>query len=224
MRGHAVTAVDAASVAALRRAGHTSARLIPNGVDLHEFSSRPTHSGPFRFLFAGRHERQKGLDILLRATAEVRDRGAVGFVVDILGGGSQTERLQSLARGLGLDAFVRFLGVVPRPGLRDAFVMSDAFILPSRSEGMPIVILEAWAAHLAVIATRVGGVPDTCTEQNALLVPPEDPHALAQSMLALLRDPAWRGILAENGHRLVKERFAWGAIAKAYLEVYEKAR
>jgi len=114
--------------------------------------------------------------------------------------------------------------VLSRPDLCAAFVSSDVFVLPSRAEGLPIVILEAWAAHLAVIATRVGGVVDLCSEQNALLIPPEDPGALAQAILGMLRDPNWRGTLADNGRRLVRERFTWDTIAKSYVDVYGETR
>jgi glycosyltransferase involved in cell wall biosynthesis len=223
-RADAVTSVDTASVAALRKLGLTRARLIPNGVDPDEFPEPPPRDGPVRFLFAGRHERQKGLDILLRGVAEARDLGAVGFVVDVVGEGTLTERLRSQARDLGIEGLVRFPGVLSRPDLCEVFVSSDVFVLPSRAEGLPIAILEAWAAHLAVIATRVGGVVDLCSEQNALLIPPEDPGALAQAILGMLRDPSWRGTLADNGRRLVRERFTWDAIAKSYVDVYGETR
>lgn len=224
VRADAVTSVDAASVAALREVGLTSARLVRNGVDLDEFPESSPHGGTIRFMFAGRHERQKGLDVLLQATAEARDLGAVGFVLDIAGEGSLTERLRLDAKRLRIEDLVRFRGVLPRPDLCKAFADSDAFILPSRSEGLPMAILEAWAAKLAVIATRVGGVLDVCTEENAVLIPPEDPHALAQSMLAVLRNPVWRQTLAENGHRLVAAQFAWDTIAREYLKVYASVR
>jgi glycosyltransferase involved in cell wall biosynthesis len=220
MRPDAVTSVDVTSVAALRNVGFRGARLVPNGVDLDEFPPRTPRSGTFRFLFAGRHERQKGLDILLRAIAQVRDADGESFLVDIAGEGSLTGRLRAQARSLGVETVVQFCGALPRADLVRRFAAADAFVLPSRFEGLPMAILEAWAAHLPVIATTVGGVLDVCTEETALLVPPEDPHALAWAMLGLLRDPKGRERIAENGHRLVREQYTWDAIAKAYAQVY----
>ena len=223
-RYRTITAVDAASVAALKSVGFAAARLVPNGVDLEEFEGARARDGPFRFLFAGRHERQKGLDLLLEATAKLRDAPRDPFVVDILGEGSLTAALRARAHDLGLDGVVRFRGALPRAGVVAAFRGSDAFVLPSRSEGFPIVLLEAWAAGLPVIATAVGGVPHVAVPGTAQLVPPEDPAALADAMASMMSDTEERATIAECGFGLARDRYSWDSIAREYRELYLSAR
>lgn len=220
----AITSVDRASVEALRSAGFPRAKEVPNGVDIAEFAGpRPADEGPFRFLFAGRHELQKGIDVLLRAAVRVRDGIGDVFTVDVVGEGSLTPKLQALARNLGAERVVRFLGALSRPDLVRAFQSADAFVLPSRFEGFPLAILEAWAAGLPVIATAVGGVPDVCTPESSIVVPPDDPEALARAMIELYRDADRRDALARAGYLVAKERFAWVAIARAYQAIYQEA-
>ncbi len=217
-RYRTVTAVDAASVAALRSIGVES-RLVPNGVDVREFAGPRTPGTPFRFLFAGRHESQKGLDVLLRAVSKLRTEGR-DFEIDLVGEGELTEGLRRDAHDLGLDGVVRFPGRMAREDLVRAFLSASALVLPSRYEGFPLVILEAWAARLPVIATTVGGIPDVCTSANAVLVPPNDATALARAMTSLLEDEAKRDSLAASGHALARERFSWDAVAREYGAVY----
>ncbi len=222
-RHRAVTSVDSASVAALHTAGFDRAVVVPNGVDLDEFSGPRARQRPFRFLFAGRHEPQKGLDVLLRACAILRREAREAFVVDLVGAGDLTAKLEAEARRAGLDGIVRFPGALPRADLVAAFRSADAFVLPSRYEGFPVTILEAWAAELPVIATTVGGIPDVCGPDGGLLVPPEDPAALAEAMATLLRDPTRRDALAATGHALARDRYSWDAVAVRYRDVYGKA-
>ena len=214
-----ITAVDAASVAALKSI-ELDAVLVPNGVDVDEFAGERHPGSPFRFLFAGRHERAKGLDVLLEAAAELRHKGSAPFAVDLAGEGSLTAMLRTQAQDLGLGGVVRFVGNLPRPDLVRAFLAADAFVLPSRAEGFPMAILEAWAARLPVIAAAVGGIPHVCTAENALLVPPENPGELAVAMATVLREPVTRQALAERGHALARGAFSWDAIARRYRELY----
>lgn len=220
----AITSVDGGSVAALRAAGFPSAEYVPNGVDLAEFEVPRPPDGPFRFLFAGRHEAQKGLDVLLDAATHVRAQVGDGFAVRIVGHGSLSRTLAERARSAGLDGVVHFAGIVSREELRHEFRSADAFVLPSRHEGFPVAILEAWAAHLPVIATAVGGVPSVCTPQTAVLVPPNDPAALATAMVDVLRHPDRREALATGGYRLARDRFTWDAVAERYRAVYQGVR
>lgn len=220
----AVTSVDAASVAALQGAGYAAAIEIPNGVDLDEFRAPPSRDGPFRFLFVGRHVPQKGIEILLKAAAMLRERGTRDFGLDLAGQGPLTDSLKVETRALGLADTVQFLGPLPRPDLLAAYRRAHAFVLPSRHEGFPIAILEAWASGLPVLATSVGGIPEVCNSQNAILAPPEDPAALADGMKTLISQPSLGDALARAGRSLVEERFTWDAIADRYDTVYRDAR
>ena len=217
-----ITSVDAASVAALRGAGF-DAQLVPNGVEADEFAGPHTEPDPPVFLFAGRHEPQKGLDILLVAAALLRDEGAA-FRIVLLGDGSLTSDLRRQAHNLGLDRIVTFAGRLPeRADVVRAYLGASAFVLPSRFEGFPVTVLEAWAAGLPVVASAVGGVVDVCTEANAVLVPSRNPQALAKAMAGVLADPGLRRRLGDAGRSLVRERYTWDAVASRYSRLYEEA-
>lgn len=219
----AVTSVDAASVAALQGAGFPETRLVPNGVDPAEIGGHMAHDGPFRFVFVGRLVPQKGADLLVRAAALARSRTGIPFAVVLVGDGPQRQRLEDLAASLSVTDFVLFRGSLPRSELLLMLRTADAFVLPSRFEGFPIAILEAWAAGAPVIAAAVGGIPEVCKGPEANLVPPEDPERLANAMVEIISDPSRREAMARAGRSLVETRFTWDAVVDAYASVYAAA-
>ncbi len=221
---HTVVTVDRAAEVALRSRGFPRAVCVPNGVDADEFSGPQREPAVFRFLFAGRHEPQKGLDVLVEAVSRLRSRGGPRFEVVLLGEGSQTAGLRRRVHDLGLADIVTFAGPLDRPSLVSAYLGASAFVLPSRFEGFPMALMEAWAAGLPVVATSVGGVREVSRENAAILVPPENPDALAEALSSLLADPRLRQDLASTGRHLARERFAWNAISARYGEIYEAAR
>lgn len=157
--------------------------------------------------------RVKGLDVLLHAVAQVRLTWPdVRFL--IAGGlGTRPEQvafnaeLQQLGRELGTSDCVRFLG--PNSSIPALLELSDVFALPSRSEGLSNALLEAMAAGLPCIATSVGGNPELIEDGvTGLLVPSEDPHALAGGLMALLRDAELRERLGTAGRARVLEHFS----------------
>jgi len=136
---------------------------------------------------AGRLEEQKGQDVLLDALAEVRRRG-LEFVAVLAGDGSLRPALEQRARTLGLEANVRFAGQVEDLG--PLLGAADVVALPSRWEGMPLVLLEALARGRPVVASAVGGVPEVVTDgEHARLVPPGDVAALATALETFHRHP-----------------------------------
>jgi glycosyltransferase involved in cell wall biosynthesis len=133
-------------------------------------------------VFVGGLEPVKNPDLLVRAFARIADRTARDL--EIVGEGSMAEELRELAIESGVDARVRFAGGVPRESIQDVFDHAFALILPSRSEGMPIVVNEALATGTPVIASDVGGISELVTsERFGILVPPNDEEALANAML-----------------------------------------
>jgi len=134
--------------------------------------------------WVGRLGREKGPDVAVRALAQP-DLESAQLVV--AGAGRELVRLQELARQLGVAARVHWQG--PVPSVARWFRAFDAFCLSSRTEGTPMVLFEAMAAGVPVVATRVGGVPDVVSEEEAILVPSEDPAALAQGIRSVLHDP-----------------------------------
>lgn len=150
----------------------------------------------------GRLEPVKGLDILLEAWSGVT-RPCRGAVLLIVGDGPSRAKLERQARSLPESADVRFLGY--REDVEDVFAASDLAVLPSRNEGLPRVALEAMATGCPVVAARVGGVPEIVRpEREGLLVPPEDPEALAEALARALDDPALRRRLGERAHRTAR--------------------
>lgn len=134
--------------------------------------------------WAGRLSREKGVDLLLEALALTGDP-EVGLA--LLGDGPERPRLERQAAMLGLDDRVTWCGM--RPDADRFFSAFDLMVLSSRTEGSPLVLLEAMAANVPIIATQVGGVPETVSPSTALLVPPEDPTSLGAAIRNVRRDP-----------------------------------
>jgi glycosyltransferase involved in cell wall biosynthesis len=158
--------------------------------------------------FVGGLQPAKGLDDLAAAVASAN----VDVSVIIAGDGPARARLE---RSFGDEA--TFLGSVPYaqvPALYHAF---DLLALPSHTEGLPRVVLEAQATGTPVIATRVGGVPEAVTDgETGLLCPPRRPSDLAAALDRLGSDAAERRRLGQNGRRAVEEGFSWPDLYDRY--------
>jgi glycosyltransferase involved in cell wall biosynthesis len=162
--------------------------------------------------FVGRLIPAKGGDLLLRALARVSD---LPFRVALIGAGSERARLEALASELGIAERVHFHGEIPNAA--PLFPAFDLFVSSSRSEGSPIVLFEAMAAGVPIAAARVGGVPEALREQDAWLVPPEDPEALARAVREALGDPA----AARRRAQSARERLASAYALAPWLDAYE---
>lgn len=164
----------------------------------------------------GRLEPQKGFDIAVRALSELPDATLV-----LLGDGSERSMLEQLARASGVEARVRFVGWVDRP--HAWFRSFDVFVLPSRNEGFPLVVLEALLARAAVVASDVGSVREAVrNEETGLLVPAEDATALAQATRRLLNDGELRRRLGDDGRELVLEHFTAAHMTRKYEALYHE--
>ena len=191
----AVVAVSRPQLEALARDGVERNRLvlIPNGWDgqvptLDREQARRVLGLPLdRFVvgWVGRIGPEKGLDVLLDALAQpvVPD-----LLVSVVGDGRARAASQQKAMTLGLASRVVWHGAVDDAGR--LFRAFDCFVLSSRTEGVPIVLFEAMAARVPIVATAVGGVPDVVSSMEALLVSPEDPMAVAAAIKAVHDDPA----------------------------------
>ena len=169
-------------------------------------------------LAAGRLTRQKGFDLLLRALPAVVEQ-LPGLRVLIAGEGPERRALTGQAARLRLQERVRFLG--ERGDLAVLFAGADGFVLPSRDEGSPYVLLEAMALGLPVVATDVGGVRALLDGgSNGLLVRAGDPPALAAAILRLLQFPAEARLRAETAKRAIAGPLSASRMAEATAAFY----
>jgi len=131
--------------------------------------------------------------------------------------------LRSLARVLGVEGQVMLRGPLPRNEVLRAYGSSDALVLPSLFEPFGIVLLEAMAAGLPVVASRVGGIVDVVEDgKTGLLVPPRNPQALADAIGRLVSDPPLRRRMGDAGRAKVPA-YSWERLIPRILEVYQEA-
>jgi glycosyltransferase involved in cell wall biosynthesis len=231
---HAVDAVIAISHgvrAALLEAGVRPERIrvVPSAVDLARVTAPPEARTEQRRAWAVREdallvvaigalERRKGHDLLIEALARLGDRPPVRGV--LVGEGSQRAALAALAarRGvsIGMPGFAAAVG--------PALAAADVVVLASRAEGLGVAALEAMAAGRPVVATRVGGLAEVVENgRTGLLVPPEDPRALAEALASLRDDAARRQRLGAAAREHVITQHGVAAMADGTLACYGKA-
>jgi len=165
---------------------------------------------------------EKGVDVFLRAFRRLVDSIASVRAV-VVGDGVLRDELEALSRNLGLCGMVRFAGYTSAPG--DYLSAADLVVLPSRSECIPNVALEAMAFGKPVVASRVGGVPEVIEDgQSGLLFPTEDVGALAAAMGRILLDQPLSDRLRFAGQARVREHFSATAFADTVLALYKEVR
>ncbi|HET7481644.1 MAG TPA: glycosyltransferase family 4 protein [Actinomycetota bacterium] len=142
-----------------------------------------------RVAFVGVLEPYKGIDVLIEAWAEVVRR-IPGARLTVVGDGPMRPRLEKRIGELGISESVDLRGRIPRAEIADVFDSAAAAVLPSRSEGLGLVVLEAMARARPVVASNVGGIPEMVEhERTGLLVPPHDEKGLAAALIRTLEDP-----------------------------------
>lgn len=202
--------------------------ITGNGVERAFFDATQNGRREPYVLYVGRLDIGKGLEELIEAARIVLERcpdSGLRFV--LAGKGPLLPKLQNLVREAGVEQHFEFRGHIDA-GRRDELVelyrRASMFVLPSHHEGMPTVLLEAMAAGVPAISTAVGGALEVVNDgQNALLVPPREPQALARAILRLLQQPALGLKLGQNARRTVESRYSWPAIGERYLGCYEEA-
>jgi glycosyltransferase involved in cell wall biosynthesis len=170
--------------------GAERVHVVYGGVDTTLFCPGPRDEARRRLgleargpliLFVGNLVGVKGLDVLLGACGRLH-RGGEGFECRIIGQGPLRAALERRIGTMGLQDRVKLLGALPAARLPDWYRAADLFVLPSRSEGVPNVLLESTACGTPFVATRVGGIPEIAGADHPGLVPPEDPEALASAI------------------------------------------
>lgn len=185
------------------------AGLFEGPFDTRDLAARWETTGRRVLLTVGRLTRRKGHDVVLRALARLRRAGAPAAMRWlVLSDGELEDELKAMARSLGLDDVVRWVGPVPRHELPRYYALADLFVMPNRTladddvEGFGIVFLEASASGVAVVGGRSGGVPDAVEDGvTGLLVEGADEQAVAEAIGALLADDDRRRAMGEAGRR-----------------------
>lgn len=207
--------------------------VVPNGVDpyfLQPLAAAERAQLVARFalpkgrrtlLFVGNHTANKGLDILLRAMTLMLHQGTA-VIAGAIRSPADTQRLveaSGLSRG---DPRYTFTDFLTKEELRALYQSVDAFVFPSKADTLPLVILEAMASSLPVVASNVGGIPFEVTEDTGVLVPPGDPARLAAALDRICESQALRAAMGRSGRQRVSEHFSWDTSAAAAVALYRQ--
>jgi glycosyltransferase involved in cell wall biosynthesis len=195
--------------------------VIANGVTPPELPPRPPAAEGVEVLYAGRLRTRKAVAVLVEAFATVHAQAADARL-RLLGDGEQRPALEEQARRLGLGEAIRFEGAVPHQRMGELYAAADLFCLPSLYEGFPLAILEAMAAGLPVVATRVAGNPEAVEDGvHGRLVEAEDVAGLAAALLELIGDDEGRRRMGRQARRRVEEEFSIERIGAAYRALWD---
>jgi glycosyltransferase involved in cell wall biosynthesis len=204
-------------VRVIRNAARSRPFAKPHPNDRDRLRALAGGDGPI-VLAAGRLSPEKGFGVLVDAAAKVL-RAVPGVRFVLFGEGAQRAALERRVAAAGLTAAFRLVGF--RNDLDALLPWADVLALPSFTEGLPNVALEAAAAGLPVVATSVGGVPEVVAHgQTGYLVPPGHPGALAARLTDLLQRPDWARAFGAAARRRMEEQFSFAGQARAYQELF----
>ena len=194
-------------------------RVVRNGVSSAEFDPVVVQSDATDFVCVGELRPVKAIDILIEAIAILKQSGHP-VTATVVGEGPDEAKLKAQVRERGLVDEVRFVGFQPA---RVAFSMGRMLVIPSRAESLPYVVLEATAAGLPVIGTKVGGVPEIFGPDSDSLVPPDDIPALVAAMRAATIDPTAANSVAQHIRARVRAEFSVDRMVDGGLAAYREA-
>lgn len=218
--------------------GLPAPEIVNPGVDPNSFApSKSPPSGPPVLLTVSRLVPRKGHGTVMASLPSLLE-SIPNLQYWIAGDGPERGSLERLARSLEVAHAVRFLGDVSHdkssndiPRLPELYRRASIFVMPSqvdlrsgRGEGFPLVYLEASASGLPVVAARSGGAAEAVLEnETGLLVPPDDPQALAQALMCLLNDPALRQRMGRAGRRWVEDEMNWDRVGRQFMSIIDRA-
>ncbi len=206
----------------LRGVGAKRVEVLPNGVEVPgDPVPYPVEEGPLRLLFVGRFAFNKGIDLLVEVARRLEHEGLGDRVLfQLAGDGPLLARYQAI----GLPGNVELLGRVNDEKLFSLYNDCHGFVLPTRFEGMPTVVLEAMARARPVIVSDVGASAElVATGRNGWLLPPGDPGPLYAAVRSWMDLPAHqRAAMGREGHHLAHHRFAWPVVARAHVDLCRK--
>jgi len=200
--------------------------VVPNAVDATTLSlsappKQPLGSRQLRLVAAGRFSREKGFDILLDAVARVKDT-APPFRLFLYGKGPEETTLRKMIESLALTEIVEFCGFVD--DIAPVFRTMDMLVMTSRSEGMPLIILEAWRERLGVVATAVGGIPEMIESgTNGLLIQSSETGAVSEALVSAMNNMEAIAEYGRRGFELLKSTYNYENQSACLAAVYREA-
>ena len=192
--------------------GCKNIEVIPNGIDLRRFENleRKPHDG-FVVMAVARLEKVKGLQYLIEAIGKLK---IVNCKLLVIGDGSERKNLENLTREFGLGEKVKFLGEIQNERIPEYLTQADCFVLPSLKEGFGIAVLEAMAAGIPVVASKVGGILDIIEDgKTGLLVEPGNAEAIAGAIQEVYSSRRFT--------RADLEKYNWQNITERVYKIYE---
>ena len=211
--------------------------VIPNGVNVEAFSKQFSYGDltfvenklgispdDFVVISTSRLVEKNGIDVLVGSLKFLKDLVlSRKFKLLLLGEGSLKESLKFQVKSLKLERDVIFAGTINNDELPIYLKIADVFVRPSRSEGLGTAFLEAMAAGVPIIGTKVGGIPDFLKDgETGLFCKVDDANDIADKIKTLLNDNNLRDKLKDNGRRLVLEKYNWDNIARQFGELYKR--
>lgn len=198
--------------------------IVHCGIDPARFPLPDATAGrPPHIAFVGRLDPVKGADLLLDALAALRNAHP-GLTATFIGDGPHAAEIRAHARRLGLDDMTTFPGAQPEHAVAHLLQQADLLVLPSFAEGLPVVLMEAMATGLPVVASRIAGIPELVRDgENGLLIPAGDTASLIAAIDRLLRDPALRTRMGQAGRATVLADFAIDTEARRLARLFTEA-
>ena len=212
----------------IRHLGANETIVIHNGIDTNIFRKKNTNlreklslEDSVVITFVGRLIYAKGVHDLISVFADI-EREVNNVKLLIVSDGPYRQELERLAEKT-CKKKILFLGRKTREEIVEILSITDIFVNPSYSEGLPTSVLEAAAIGLPIVATDVGGTSEIVENyKTGLIVPPGDIKLLKEKIFELIKDKNSRENLGENAHKVIKEKFDWNIITKKYESVYEE--
>ncbi len=197
----------------------TKLHIVHCGIDPLRYQGKTTARSGNQLLFVGRLAGVKGVPLLLGALPELAgDFPDLRLV--LIGDGPDRAELEHRAERLGISEMVTFAGYKSQTEVAKALMESDALVLPSFAEGVPVVLMEAMAAGLPVISTRIAGIPELVEDGvSGLLTPPGDGLSLSSALRQILTDANLRNDMGLAGHAKVVREFDIGKESEWLLEI-----
>ena len=203
--------------------------VIPNGIDLERFQNLSREEARNKLqikaddkiiIFVGSLRPVKGVKYLIKAMKIVRQKEPNARLI-LIGNGEEKQDLVKLTGDLNLGNLITFVGKIPNEKVPEYMAASNVFVLPSLSEGFPLVSLEAMACGLPIVVSRVCGLPEIVEDgKNGFLVESGNPEQIAEKVLLLLEDDELRERMSRNNKEKVKD-YTWEGVIGRLERIYE---